>query len=85
MKTIFLPIMVCLMVGCTTVPVKQAFPDAPKALMEKPTPMKVIPQDATADLTFATVIENYGIATDYKIKLEAWQKWYTTQKQIFDK
>lgn len=77
-------LLLLLLTGCTTVPVAQKFPEAPKELLEQCSPIKEIPANIhLSDLT-KTVVENY---TEYHLcenKVSAWQNWYNQQKKIFE-
>ncbi len=75
-----------ILLGCTTpVPVERNFPNVPLELLDRSEPLKRIPLDSQPSDVFKTVIENYGIYNDLRIKYDAWQTWYRTQKDIFDK
>lgn len=72
--------------GCsTTVPVKHKFPNVPSSLTEKCQPLKKIEgeQISIVDL-HKTVVENYTNYHECSIKLDAWNEWYKTQKEIFE-
>lgn len=85
-KNLIMCAIMSVLAGCASyIPVKQSFPEAPPVLMETPTSMVSTKQNASADEVFADVVKNYGIATEYKIKLVEWQQWYTSQKQLFNK
>lgn len=75
-----------ILLGCTTpVPVERNFPNVPLELLDRSEPLKRIPLDSQPSDVFKTVIENYGMYNDLRIKYDAWQTWYRTQKDIFDK
>ena len=76
-------LLLLLLTGCSTVPVAQKFPEAPKELLEPCTQLKEIPADVHLSNLTKVVVENY---TEYHLcenKVSAWQSWYTQQKKIF--
>ena len=86
MKNLILIPLCAILLGCTTpVPVERNFPNVPLELLERSEPLKRIPLDSQPSDVFKTVIENYGMYNDLRIKYDAWQTWYRTQKDIFDK
>lgn len=73
--------------GCTTaVPVTVKFPDVPSVLLEPVPPLKPLQSDKheLSDL-LENVNENYGTYYEIREKLNNWQYWYKTQKEIYDK
>ena len=86
MKNLILIPLCAILLGCTTpVPVERNFPNVPLELLDRSEPLKRIPLDSQPSDVFKTVIENYGMYNDLRIKYDAWQTWYRTQKDIFDK
>jgi len=77
-------LLLLLLTGCTTVPVAQKFPEAPKELLEGCTQLKELPSSVhLSDLT-KIVVDNY---TEYHLcenKVSQWQSWYNKQKKLFE-
>jgi hypothetical protein len=71
--------------ACTTVPVTTAFPAAPDVLMVKCPELKTITGDRVTIVDFTrTVTQNYTTYHECAAQTEAWQEWYTRQKQIWE-
>jgi len=73
--------------GCTTaVPVTVKFPEVPSVLLEPAPVLNPLASDQRelSDL-LENVNENYGTYYEIREKLNAWQFWYKTQKNIYDK
>ena len=72
--------------GCsTTVPVKQKFPDVPKALIEKCESLKKIEGDRVAITEMLkVVVQNYGMYYECAAKVDGWNDWYLEQKRIYE-
>jgi len=75
-----------LITGCsTTVPVKQKFPDVPKALIEKCESLKKIEGDRVAITEMLkVVVQNYGMYYECAAKVDGWNDWYLEQKRIYE-
>ena len=75
-----------LITGCsTTVPVKQKFPDVPKALIEKCESLKKIEGDRVAITEMLkVVVQNYGMYYECAAKVDGWNEWYLEQKRIYE-
>lgn len=75
-----------LLVACSTpVPIKQKFPEVPKALIEKCENLKKVEGDKVAITEMLKVIvQNYGMYYECSAKVEGWNEWYTDQKKIYD-
>ena len=73
-----------LLVGCTSVPVKQKFPEVPKVMQEKCPELKVIVENAKLSDISKTIAENYTAYHECNIKNDAWIEWYDTQRKIFE-
>lgn len=77
---------VILLSGCTTVPVKQKFPDAPEILLTDCKKLDKIEQKEIVLSDFLkTVTGNYTKYHECAAQNAAWIKWYNEQKEIFDK
>jgi len=71
--------------ACTAVPVTADFPAAPDALMVKCPELKTIAGEKVTIVDFTrTVTENYTTYYECAARSEAWQEWYTRQKQIWE-
>lgn len=80
-------VFVCLITtGCaSTQPVTMSFPNSIPELMKKCDQLKTI-QDNNVPITdlMETIVENYTLYYECANKVEAWQKWYTEQKKIYE-
>ena len=85
MKFIILCLTV-LLIGCSTVvPVKRNFPDSPTELQKKCEELKTIEGNKVTIMDMMkVVVENYKMYYECSNKVEGWQDWYKTQKEIFD-
>lgn len=78
-------LMLVLLTGCTTVPVKQTFPDMPPELTESCKPLSIIEGESTTlSKLMETVAKNYGSRHECAAQVESTKKWYQEQKKIFD-
>lgn len=89
MKRSFLAISLLLLSGCVTtaVPVKRNFPEAPAALLKKCEELKTIDNKEKVLITdmLKVVVQNYTLYYECSIKVDGWNEWYTSQKEIFNK
>jgi len=84
MKYSIVALLLCLS-ACTSVPVTTDFPTAPDALMQKCPELKTITGEKVTIVDFTrTVTENYTTYYECAARSEAWQEWYTRQKQIWE-
>ena len=84
MKYLIAAFVLCLS-ACTTVPVTTDFPSAPDVLMTKCPELKTITGEKVSIVDFTrTVTENYTTYHECAARTEAWQEWYTRQKQIWE-
>lgn len=83
-KLVFLPLF--LLAGCsiTAVPVTPKFPEAPATLQEKCADLKEATEGMSLTEFTKTVVENYVLYHECKIKVEGWNEWYQKQKKIFE-
>lgn len=85
MKTAIVLVAV-LLAGCITVPVNQTFPEITKSLEEKCPELKQIEGEKVAITDMLkTIVENYSTYYQCSNKVDGWNDWYKTQKEIFDK
>ena len=83
MKYLSIMLLLCLS-ACTTVPITAEFPVAPEVLMVKCPELKTIAGEKVTIVDFTrTVTENYTTYYECAAQTEAWQEWYTRQKQIW--
>jgi hypothetical protein len=75
-----------LLTGCsTTVPVKMTFPDIPDDLKTSCEALEKIPADTKQlSVTSEVIVRNYSKYHGCKVKVDAWQEWHKTQKQIYE-
>lgn len=72
--------------GCTYIPVKLDFPDAPKTLLEKCDDLKTINTDVvTVSELLKIITHNYIKYHECAVKQEAWVDWYDRQRKIFER
>jgi len=85
MKLLALLLALGLTACSTVVPVTAKFPPAPGTLVqERCVDLKQLEQDPKLSQVAKTVTTNY---TEYYIcaaKLEAWQRWYSEQKTLYE-
>jgi hypothetical protein len=84
MKYVILSLAI-LLSACTTVPVKQKFPDVPKALVERCDSLKKVEGDRVAITEMLkVVVQNYGMYYECAAKVDGWNDWYLEQKRIYE-
>jgi hypothetical protein len=83
MKSLFLIPVVILLSGCLATAPK--FPDAPPELMTKCPELNEV-AGGTKELSkvLDVVVINYSTYYECRVKLEAWQEWHKSQKEIYD-
>jgi hypothetical protein len=85
MKYIILSLVVFLSACSTPVPVKQKFPEVPKALIEKCESLKKVEGDRVAITEMLkVVVQNYGMYYECAAKVDGWNDWYLEQKRIYE-
>ena len=79
-------ILAMFLAGCSTpVPVKQKFPDVPKALVERCESLKKVEGDRVAITEMLkVVVQNYGMYYECAAKVDGWNDWYQEQKRIYE-
>jgi hypothetical protein len=82
----YLLLLSLLLGGCSTVvPVTVKFPDAPAELLVDCEELEKVPADTKQlSVTSETVVRNYGRYHKCRAKVDAWQEWHKSQKQIFE-
>ena len=82
----YILLLLILLTGCaTSVPVTAKFPIAPvKGLELCPTLLTVKDDVKLSELT-NTVTQNYSAYYECAVRVDIWQEWYATQKQIFER
>jgi hypothetical protein len=85
MKLLALIAVLTLTACSTTVPVKQPFPVAPAALLERCPDLLVIDdgKNSMRDM-LKVVIQNYALYYQCAEKTHGWQDWYGQQKKIHE-
>ena len=85
MKHIILSLAILLSACSTPVPVKQKFPEVPKALVERCESLKKIEGDRVAITEMLkVVVQNYGMYYECAAKVDGWNDWYLEQKRIYE-
>ena len=85
MKYIILSLTLVLAACSTPVPVKQKFPDVPKALVERCDSLKKIEGNRVAITEMLkVVVQNYGMYYECAAKVDGWNDWYLEQKRIYE-
>jgi hypothetical protein len=71
--------------ACTTAPVKQKFPEVPKALVERCESLRKVEGDRVAITEMLkVVVQNYGMYYECAAKVDGWNDWYLEQKRIYE-
>ena len=84
MKYIILSLTLVL-AACSTAPVKQKFPEVPKALVEKCESLRKVEGDRVAITEMLkVVVQNYGMYYECAAKVDGWNDWYLEQKRIYE-
>jgi hypothetical protein len=86
MKSLIIVGLVIFLSGCVaTVPVSRNFPDIPPSLQAGCENLELVPAgtDKLSEV-LVVVTNNYSKYHECQIKVETWQEWYKTQKEIFD-
>jgi hypothetical protein len=84
MKYIVLSLVLSL-AACSTAPVKQKFPEVPKALVERCESLKKVEGDRVAITEMLkVVVQNYGMYYECAAKVDGWNDWYLEQKRIYE-
>jgi len=74
-----------MLTACVSVPVERKFPSVPGELQQPcPNLQTIDPSTTKLSTVVDTVVTNYGQYRECQYKVEAWNEWYTKQKEIFD-
>ena len=85
MKYALLILAVFLTACSTPVPVKQRFPDVPKALVDRCENLRKVEGDKVAITEMLkVVVQNYGMYYECAAKVDGWNDWYLEQKRIYE-
>ena len=85
MKLLLIPLILLLGACSTTVPVTSKFPQAPGTLVQESCPnLQKLEESAKLSDVAKTVTVNYSEYYLCAVKLEAWQRWYSEQKTIYE-
>lgn len=84
MKTIFALTFVLLLSACVSVPVEHKFPAVPKDLTQQCPKLQEVPADTTklSDVLMI-VTNNYALYHECSLKVDTWNEWYKTNKEIY--
>ena len=84
MKTLLI-ISMLILAGCsTTTPVKRNFPEVPSELLEVCPELKQTEPTSKLSEVLKVVTENYSQYHECRVKVDTWNEWYKSQKQIFE-
>lgn len=84
MKKITILITVLFLSGCGIFS-KQKFPEPPLGNSRTCPELKLIPNTEKLSVVIDTVVDNYGHYHYCKALVDAWIKWYSEQKEIYNK
>jgi hypothetical protein len=86
MRKLLLLIPVLLLTGCLTdVPVKSAWPEVPKELLDAcPALQQIDPNTTKLSEVIGVVSTNYGQYRECQVKVDAWVEWYKAQQKIVE-
>jgi len=73
-----------LLAGCLATPVKRNFPEVPAELKVACPDLQKVKDDAKLSDVISTVSTNYTQYHECRAKVDAWNEWYSNQKEIFD-
>lgn len=84
MKKLTVFIFSVMLAGCSLLPTKRNFPDAPEELKTPCPELHKVVDGAKLSDVLQTVTENYGQYHECRVKNDAWNEWYKKQKEIFE-
>lgn len=85
MKRLSILLLVILLSGCLATPVKRSFPEVPDDLkVACPVLQEVDPTTTHLSDVVSVVSANYGQYQECRIKVDAWNEWYKSQREIFE-
>lgn len=74
-----------LLTGCLkTAPVKMDFPNVPEELKVACPDLAIVKDNPELSEVLEVVTANYGKYHECKNKVDAWNEWYKSQKQIYE-
>ncbi len=73
-----------LLAGCLATPVKRNFPEVPPELKVACPDLQQVKPEAKLSDVITTVSSNYTQYHECRAKVDAWNEWYKTQKEVFD-
>jgi hypothetical protein len=73
-----------LLAGCLATPVKRNFPEVPQELKVACPDLQKVKDDAKLSDVISTVSSNYTQYHECRAKVDAWNQWYNSQKEIFE-
>jgi hypothetical protein len=83
---IFLSLTIALLLtACVAVPVERNFPSVPEDIKTLCPNLKEVPAGTTklSDVLLV-VTNNYALYHECALKVDTWNQWYKTQKEIFE-
>jgi len=73
-----------LLAGCLATPVNRNFPEVPQELKVACPALQKVKEDAKLSDVISTVSSNYSQYHECRAKVDAWNQWYNSQKEIFE-
>lgn len=85
MKNILPLAIALLLTACISVPVERSFPAAPEDIKKQCPKLENVPTDTTKlSEVLLVVTNNYALYHECALKVETWNEWYKTHKEIFE-
>jgi hypothetical protein len=79
----FLIIGLLLLTGCTSVPVRQKFPEAPEAIQTTCPNLQQLKPDVVLSDVSKVIQQNYTLYHNCQLLQKSWVDWYNQQKAIY--
>lgn len=83
MKPVIIFVSAVLLSGCMVTPVERNFPNIPPSLEAPCRDLLLTEPTERLSQVLKVVAENYSRYYECQAQVDAWQSWYTQQKQIF--
>lgn len=86
MKLLFPIALILLLTACVAVPVDRNFPTVPEDLKQQCSQLQEVSTDVTklSDVLLV-VTNNYTLYHECALKVNSWNEWYKTQKDLYEK
>ena len=81
---IFVLAVLAMCTGCSTPPVRQKWPDAPKFSEQTCPQLEKLKEGAQLSDVSKTITINYSTYYECAVKNDAWIEWYKIQKSIYE-